>query len=487
MTLEQLHSIGQELTLFLSLFADCFASIAGRRLLQVYVQGQLSDVPRKNCEAIALKMNEAPRTLQRFLESIQWDAFQLRDRSQEIIAADHAHEQAIGLVDESGTTKSGRQTAGVTRQYNGNRGKVENCIVGVHLGYSRPGFQTLIDSRLYLPENWAGDPQRREEAGIPEEVEFQTKPQIALTMIERAVQNGIRVAAWTFDEFYSRDRKFLDGLEAQSQAYVGEIPSDMQVWTARPRLIQPKKRTSGKGNQPNKIRVAATSKKSEVRQLLTHSSRFHQQTWQRYRIKETERGPEVWEVKWLVVWRSAADGLPSRRQTLIITRNVRTGEVKYFLSNRVVGQTGVTLRWLLRVAFGRWAIEACFRLAKEEPGFDHFEVRGWESIHRHWFVAGLSYLFCNRLRQTFDNDEGLLTVEQVRRSVNVYLSYQSFPARLRDELFEAELEEQQYYRNRSRQARESHTKTRIEWYRQMGIDVSKIKSCLTGAGNHQTS
>ncbi len=161
MTLTELMGLGRRLTGFLAEFRQCFASVAGRRLLRVYVQGQLSDVPRKNCEAIALRMNQAPRTLQRFLESIKWDESQLRDRCQEIVARDHAHPEAIGLIDESGTVKSGDCTAGAARQYNGNRGKIENCIVGVHLGYSTPGFQTLLDSRLYLPKDWAEDAERR--------------------------------------------------------------------------------------------------------------------------------------------------------------------------------------------------------------------------------------------------------------------------------------------------------------------------------------
>ena len=167
MTLQELKGIGRQLTLFLGMFADCFASIAGKRLLKVYVQGQLSDIQRKNCEAIALAWGQAPRTLQRFLESIKWDEQRLRDRVQQLIARDHAHEEAIGTVDESGTAKSGSHTAAVGRQYNGNRGKIENCTVGVHLGYSAPGFQTLLDSQLYLPEDWANDPQRRKKTTSP--------------------------------------------------------------------------------------------------------------------------------------------------------------------------------------------------------------------------------------------------------------------------------------------------------------------------------
>jgi len=121
----------------------------------------VSEVQRKNCEAIALKFNTTPRRIQRLLESIKWNEESVRDRCQEIVATEHAHQEAIGLIDESGTVKSGRETAGAARQYNGNRGKIENCLVGVHLGYSTPGFQTILDSQLYLPEDWANDPARR--------------------------------------------------------------------------------------------------------------------------------------------------------------------------------------------------------------------------------------------------------------------------------------------------------------------------------------
>jgi SRSO17 transposase len=161
MTLEQIRALGRKLTSFLSSFADCFGRREARALLQIYVKGQLSNLHRKNAEAIALQFKTAPRTLQRFLESIKWDEEKLRNRCQQIIVKDHAHPEAIGCVDESGTAKSGKHTVGVGRQYNGNRGKVDNCVVGVHLSYSTPGFQVLLDSELYLPEEFASDAARR--------------------------------------------------------------------------------------------------------------------------------------------------------------------------------------------------------------------------------------------------------------------------------------------------------------------------------------
>jgi len=167
MTLKQIAALGKKLTGFLALFADCFGRREPRRLLRVYVEGQFSNLHRKTAETIALQAKTAPRTLQRFLESIKWDEEKLRDRCQQIVARDHAHPEAIGCVDESGTAKSGQQTVGVGRQYNGNRGKVDNCVVGVHLSYSAPGLQVLLDSTVYLPEEFANDPARRKKRTSP--------------------------------------------------------------------------------------------------------------------------------------------------------------------------------------------------------------------------------------------------------------------------------------------------------------------------------
>lgn len=161
MSVDDIAKFGKMLAQFLAGFADCFARGAGRALLQVYVRGLLSSVPRKNVEAMALDQNVAPRTLQRFLESIVWDEQMLRDRSQQIVAAQHASCEAIGCIDETGTAKSGDQTAGVKRQYNGNRGKVENCVNNVALAYSAPGFDCLLDARLYVPKEWIDNPARR--------------------------------------------------------------------------------------------------------------------------------------------------------------------------------------------------------------------------------------------------------------------------------------------------------------------------------------
>jgi SRSO17 transposase len=167
MTLKQIASLGQELAKFLALFVGCFRSSPGFALLAIYIKGLLSNVQRKNIEALALEFGKPPRTLQRFVESIKWDEARVRDECQQLVAREHAHERAVGTLDESGTAKSGHHTVGSARQWLGSCGKVDNGVVGVHLSYSAPGFQCLLDSEVYLTKEWAADAERRKKTMSP--------------------------------------------------------------------------------------------------------------------------------------------------------------------------------------------------------------------------------------------------------------------------------------------------------------------------------
>src|SRR5712692_5863522 len=302
-------------------------------------------------------------------------------------------------------------------------------------------------------------------------------------MIDRALGHGLRVQAWTFDEGYGRDTAFLDGLEQRGQVFVGEVPKDFRAWMKKPRVLR-KGRSRRRGRKKKYPRLAARDRRSSaVQNLARYSPVFRQQQWQRYRIKDTQHGPEVWEVKWAKLWRKGVDGLPGRRHCLIVARNVLTNEVKYFIANRVPGERGISLRRLLRVAFGRWSVESCFRQAKEELGLDHYEVRGWRCLHRHFYLTQLSHLFCARMRQKFDaatpraDPLEHLTMEQVRRAVNAWL--EAAAGRLtKAERLERELAKQRYYQRRNAQARKSHTKTRKARLKSLEIDVDRIKSCI---------
>lgn len=403
MDARQIANLGSELMDFLGEFDDCFGRSEPREHLRTYVRGQMSDLPRKSIEPIALAAKTPPRTLQQFFESVGWHELRLRNRSQQIVARDHAHPKAIGVIDESGYPKKGCHTAAVKRQWCGNTGKIDNCLVAVHLSYVADDFQCLLDSDLYLPQDWANDPARRREAHIPEDVVYRKKTAMALEQIRRALTNGIRVAAWTFDEFYGHDGEFLDGLVGLGQNYVGEVPSTLRGWLHEPQVLlratpQEMRKLGRKRRFPRLARKASSA--CEVRNLMKYSRAFRKQTWQRFRIKDGERGPMVWEVKHARFYRKHRDGLPGPVHSLIVARNVLDpDEIKYFVSNLLVGSEGVSLEWLLWVAFSRWPIEHCFRQAKDELGMDHFEVRGWRSIHRHFYISQLSHLFCARVHQ----------------------------------------------------------------------------------------
>lgn len=316
---------------------------------------------------------------------------------------------------------------------------------------------------------------------VPDDVGFQTKPEIALDLVRRALANGVRVKAWTFDELYGRSGPFLDDLTKQGQAFVGEIPSDFHVWLAKPRVARTRGDSRGRGVAR---RVTCARRASQVRHLRRHSPDFYGQRPQRYRIKDGHRGPEVWEVRWRTCWRrTSGPELVSLQHTLLIARNVLTDETKYFLANRVPGQPGWNLRALLRIAFGRWSIEQVFREVKEELGFDHYECRGWGCIHRHLACVILSQLFCAQVRQKLSPSEDVLsasrlTLEQVRRAVAIFVNGQQLPARQRRNCYRRELDCQQYYQRRNAQAYQSHHKTRRKRLVALGIDPDRIKSCV---------
>jgi len=399
-----IKSMGKELKHFVAEFDDCFGRREPRQNLRAYIRGQLSDLPRKSAEPIALAAKIPPRNLQWFLNNAAADDERMRDHTQRIVARDHAHPQAIGTIDESGNPKKGRHTACVKRQWCGHSGKVDNCVMAVHMGYVAGDFQCLLDSDLFLPEDWANDPQRRAEVGVPDDVVFRTKPQIAMDQVRRALRNGIRVSAWTFDEAYGRGAEFLDGMDELGQNYVGEIPSDFYGWVRQPRVLSAPRpqELRRKGRKWRYPRVARKSSQAcAVSNLATFSPAFAKQKWQRFRIKDGEKGPMVWEVKFCRFWRKHGQGgLPGPAHTLIVARNVlNPEEVKYFLSNMVVGSGGVSLELLLWIGFSRWPIERCFQVAKTELGMDHFEIRSWRGIHRHLYITQMSQLFCARVHQ----------------------------------------------------------------------------------------
>ncbi len=315
----------------------------------------MSGLHRKSVEPMALQAGVPPRSLQAFLSLLQWDEDRLVDRLQRNVARDHVHPWAIGVVDETGCGKDGRHTACVQRQWCGSLGKVDNCVVSVHTGYVVGNFHCVLDSDLFVPESWANDSVRRKEVGMPEDVAHRSKPKIALEQIRRALSNGIRVSAWTFDELYGASYDFLDGLDRLGQTYVAEVPCTFCGWAKEPvvRVRLTPQEMCKNGRKRLFPRLSATAAPvSEVRNLLTHSPAFRDQDWTPIHIKNGEKGAIVREVK-AVRFFMRRDGLPTRAHGLIVARDLHRGELKFFVSN---ASGGVPLEWLLYVACSRWPV-----------------------------------------------------------------------------------------------------------------------------------
>lgn len=395
MDAKTLKSFLPELNKFLGRFEDCFRDHRCRHHLPVYVRGQLSNLDRKSVEPIAVASGVATRTLQEFLSLLSWDHELLRDRLQQIVAADHAGPGSVGLIDETSFVKKGTKTPGVQRQWCGTLGKVENCVVTVHLGYTRGDFQCLLDGDLFLPESWHNDRDRCVAAGIPESVVYRPKWQIALDQYDRAVANGLRFDWMTFDEGYGDKPEFLQELTARGQSWVAEVPKSTCGWLVEPRVTERPYRTNPRGRPRSKRRlVSGQPHARRADQLLTRHPLLKDVPWTQYRLDDRDKGPSVWEVKHVRFWPTAKGGLPGVACHLVVARHVLQGEeVKYFLSNAPEATTTATL---LRVALTRHRVERCFQDQKSELGLDHYEGRTYTGLIRHLYLTLVSYLFAMR-------------------------------------------------------------------------------------------
>lgn len=380
--------------------SDCFGRRDTRAHFPVYVRGQLSELLRKSVEPIALAADTPLRTLQEFLTHLTWDEDRMRERVASIVAQEHADDESIGLIDETGWGKKGDQTPGVQRQYCGSVGKQENSIITVHLGYAAGEFHCLLDGDLFLPESWDADRRRCRGAGIPDEVVYRPKTEIALELYDRAVAHKVYFAWLTFDEWYGGKPPFLRALNARKQKFVGEIPKDFRAWIKSPVVTtrQFRRKQRGRGRKVPRL-LAGSPQAQTVEHLAQSNPALSVQAWQTWRIKDTQKGPLVWRVKHVLVHIKDEQGMPEGPYHLLVCYHPFTGEIKYFLSNAPVG---TPVKKLLRVAFGRWRIERCFEDGKGEVGLDHWEGRRWLGLKRHLALTTVSYLFltktCCRLR-----------------------------------------------------------------------------------------
>jgi SRSO17 transposase len=390
------------LNTYLRQFDGCFGRREPVAHFKTYVTGQLSDLPRKSLEPMADAAGLEPRSLQQFLSLHAWDHFRVRDLLQQRVARQHPHPCSIGIIDESAHPKKGTETPGVQRQWCGRLGKVDNCVVTVHLAYAAGDFHCLVDSDLFLPQSWSADRERCREAGIPDDVVHRPKWQIALEQRDRAVANGVDLKWVTFDEYYPMNPEFLFALDDRGQHYIGEVKRTFTGWLAEPALLY-KRHHAAKGPSGHFPRLKKQSAAPiTVENMLKYSPHLRQIPWEKFHIKDTQKGPMVWEAKAVQIYLQR-HGLPTAAHWLVLARNVENpGEVKFFIAN---APADTPLEVLLYVGFARWRVERCFEDQKTELGMSHFEVRHYQSLRRHLIITAVTYLFLAEVQQDWRGEK----------------------------------------------------------------------------------
>ena len=354
-----------------------------RRRVLDYLRGLLSPVERKNGWQLAERAGDAtPDGVQRLLSIYVWDAALVRDDLAGYVLKHLADAEAVVAVDETGFLKKGDKSAGVQRQYSGTAGRIENCQIGVFLAYAGARGRTLLDRELYLPQVWAEDWERRREAGVPEEVSFRTKPQLAQVMLERALESGVPFGWVAGDEVYGSDRDLRLWLEREGLSHVMAIKRSEKLWAL-----------TEKG--PRQVRAD---------RLV---SQVEETAWVRCSAGDGSKGPRVYD--WAAVdIRPLRE--PGRGYWLLCRRSLADpGELAYYVC---YGPAEPTLEQLARVAGTRWAIEECFEEAKGQVGLDQYEVRRLDGWYRHITLSMLAqaYLAVIRHQAMEQGEKGATTV-----------------------------------------------------------------------------
>jgi SRSO17 transposase len=348
--------------------APHFPNPAAAVTAAAYLQCLLSQVERKNSWQLAEAAGRPnPCAFQHLLGRAQWDAEAVRDAQRQEVLAGLGQQDAVLAIDESGVVKQGTKSAGVARQYCGASGKIDNCQVGVFLSWQTAKGHALIDRALYLPREWTDDPARCRAAGIPEDVTFATKPELARRMVERALEAGARPAWVVADAVYGADSKLRFFLEARQQAYVVAVSSQQSVWVA-----------------------------FRQQRVKTLAAQLPAEAWQRLPVGAGTKGPRLFE--WAAVPINHPYDPRRWQRWLLLRRSGNNPEdLAFYLA---FGPAGTPLEVLARVAGRRWAVEEAFAQGKGEVGLDEYEVRSWVGWHRHMTLAmaALGLLVLTRAR-----------------------------------------------------------------------------------------
>lgn len=360
----ELEAVGERI-------AHRFARSEVRDRARDYLRGLLSGVERKNSWQLAeVAGNATPYGIQHLLGRANWEADELKDDLREYVIEHLGDEEAVLVVDETGFLKKGKESAGVKRQYSGTAGRVENCQVGVFLAYASRQGQAFIDRELYLPEEWAEDKERRERAGVPEEVGMRTKPQLAKEMLRRALDAGVKAAWVVADSVYGDTRGLGMFLEEREQSYVLALSGKAYVWA---------------GLRQHRI--------STVLESLRQGELAPEEGWKRLSAGNGSKGPRLYD------WTRLPLNPPiqeSFQRWLLIRRSIEDPDE--LTAYTVFASEGTALEKLARVAGSRWRVEIGFEEAKGEVGLAHYEVRSWHGWYRHITLALFAHAFLAALR-----------------------------------------------------------------------------------------
>ncbi|MGD1102640.1 MAG: IS701 family transposase [Terriglobia bacterium] len=407
MTTSEMEKCRKRLEQFLGDLLEPLGRRERRQWSSVYVRGLLLDGERKSIEPMAARLPEGNvQALQQLIGQSPWPWAPVWERLARRMTAELAPDP-VWVIEDTGFPKQGRHSVGVERQYSGTLGKTANCQVAVSLHQVGGEESTILGWRLYLPESWIGDAERRAEAGIPETVGFRTKWQLALELIDDAGAWGLRGGVVLADAAYGEVTEFREGLEARERPYVVGIPSSLGVWAKPPRLHRRKAR--GRGHAPS-VYDYGQQRPSLVREV-TEKARG----WKQVRWREGTKG-------WLEARFDACrvqpshgfnEGQPPHKEVWLLVEWPRTEKepTKYFLCDL---PAHYTLRRLVRIAKSRWQIEQDDRQLKEELGLDHYEGRSWTGWHHHVTLVMLAHAF--------------LTLEKLRSKKNFCVDPATDPA-----------------------------------------------------------
>jgi SRSO17 transposase len=385
-----------ELQEFQSAFHDCFPRSEPRAHFFDYMVGQFSKLERKSIEPMALQVEGGTiRGLQRFISDGVWDEEQMVWNYHQLVAEEMGAPDGVLMFDETGFVKKGQDSVGVARQYCGTLGKVENCQVGVFAAYaSRHGY-ALVDKRLFLPEVWFTDAYaaRRTKCQVPDELRWQSKPQLAATMLQTMAQEGLLPFKYVVaDCLYGNSPAFLDAVDAcvGVTTFVA-IPADTRCWLQAPRTAEQVYRY--KGEVRSKRVVGAPDNAPCTVAAL--AARLPASRWYRRQVSEGTKGPIVYEFARQRVT-LCKDGLPECTVWLVIKRTMGAEPTySYYISNAPASTSLRTFVWLSGL---RWAIEQCFEEGKTELGMAHYEVRKYPGWYHHMLTTILAHFFLWHLK-----------------------------------------------------------------------------------------